>query len=226
MERCPSANRWRRCRGPTVKSLFGGEAAPTNFEDRAARVHNALYDHIREREVQFRLYLRNALLRWVDPNHTDEPQRPAFRLELLDAALEPLEDELNADEVQRLKAALSILIGPEAMIALRDVLRLDHKQARASGEWAVRQMVRSGAATRPTPLTATDRHSACVCTPSRAHRPSSPTRPEARADRVTAWGSLRRNRLLSGAGRPNETALRSAGKGARRYRRVVPVSAA
>jgi hypothetical protein len=29
------------------------------------------------------------------------------------------------------------------MIVLRDVLRLDHDDARAMGEWAVRQMVRA-----------------------------------------------------------------------------------
>jgi hypothetical protein len=86
---------------------------------------------------------RNALLRSLDADRADVPARPAFRLELLDAALEPLEPELDADDLERLKTALSILIGTEAMFAMRDVLRLDHEQARESGEWAVRQMVRA-----------------------------------------------------------------------------------
>jgi AcrR family transcriptional regulator len=128
---------------PTVKSLFGGDTAPTEAEDRVALVHNAMYDHIRDREVQFRLFHRNALLQSLDPGQNGEPLRPAFRLELLDAALEPLEGELETDQLDLLKTGLSILIGTEAMIAMRDVLRLDHDQARASGEWAVRQMVRS-----------------------------------------------------------------------------------
>jgi AcrR family transcriptional regulator len=128
---------------PTVESLFGGDAAPTEVEDRVALVHNAMYDHIRERERQFRLFHRNTLLRSLDHDHTDVPPRPAFRLELLDAALEPVEDELDTEELERLKTALSILIGTEAMIAMRDVVRLDHDQARASGEWAVRHMVRA-----------------------------------------------------------------------------------
>jgi AcrR family transcriptional regulator len=135
---------------PTVESLFGGDAAPTEVEDRVALVHNAMYDHIREREVQFRLFQRNALLRSLDHDHNDVPLRPAFRLELLDAALEPVEDELDTDKLERLKTALSVLIGTEAMIAMRDVVRLDHDQARASGEWAVRQMVRAAATTRST----------------------------------------------------------------------------
>jgi AcrR family transcriptional regulator len=128
---------------PTVQSLFGGDAVPTEVEDRVALVHNAMYDHIREREVQFRIFQRNALLHSLDHDQNDVPLRPAFRLELLDAALEPVEDELDTDELERLKTALSILIGTEAMIAMRDVVGLDHDQARASGEWAVRQMVRA-----------------------------------------------------------------------------------
>lgn len=126
---------------PTVQSLFGGEAAPTTAEDRAALVHNALYDHIRRHEVQFRLFMRNALLRSLDPDRTDEPQRRAGRLDLIDAALKPLERELDTEQLTRLKTGLSILIGTEATVVLHDVLRLNHDHARASGEWAVRQMV-------------------------------------------------------------------------------------
>jgi AcrR family transcriptional regulator len=128
---------------PTVESLFSGDGAPTDVEDRVALVHNTMFDHIRERETEFRLFHRNALLQSLDRERSDVPLRPAFRLELLDAALEPLDGELDADELERLKAALSILIGTEAMIALRDVVRLDHDQARTTGEWAVRGMVRS-----------------------------------------------------------------------------------
>jgi AcrR family transcriptional regulator len=128
---------------PTVKSLFGGDAAPTEVEDRVALVHNAMYDHIRQHEVQFRLFHRNALLRSLDPDRTEPALRPAFRLELLDTAVRPLEHELDDEELERLKTALSILIGLEAMFAMRDVLGLEHDEARARGEWAVRRMVRA-----------------------------------------------------------------------------------
>ena len=106
-----------------------------------------MYDHIHEHDVQFRLFLRNALLRTLEGDRTDESLRRAGRLELLDVALEPLEGELEAAQLEQLKATLSILIGTEATIVLRDVLRLDHEQARAHGEGAVRQVVR--AARRP-----------------------------------------------------------------------------
>ena len=46
-------------------------------------------------------------------------------------------------EIESLKTALSMMVGVEAMVVLRDVLRLDHAQAKAAGERAVREMVRA-----------------------------------------------------------------------------------
>jgi AcrR family transcriptional regulator len=126
---------------PTVESLFAAKDAPQDPEDRAGLVHNALYDTARDNEAQFRIFLRNSLLRAL--NGGADPFRGARRSALLDAALEPLASELPGEEIARLKTSLSMLVGIESLIVLRDVLRLEHQQARAAGEWAVRQMVRS-----------------------------------------------------------------------------------
>lgn len=61
----------------------------------------------------------------------------------LDEALAPLADELPAREIERLRTAVSMLVGVESIVVLRDVLHLDHDEARAAGEWAVREMVRA-----------------------------------------------------------------------------------
>jgi len=129
---------------PTAQSLFGNDTAPQDPEDRAALVQNALYDLVRDHEAEFRLFLRNSLLRGLeDPDSTGDPFRGARRSDLLDRALAPLEGELPASEIKRLKTALSILVGIESMIVLRDVLRLSHSEARAAGESAVRELVRA-----------------------------------------------------------------------------------
>ena len=128
---------------PTVTSLFGGADTPTDAEDRVALVHNVMYDHIRDREVDFRIFQRNSILRSLDADRTEPNLRPAFRLQLLDAALQPLEPEVDTEALQQLKTALCVLIGTEAVIAMRDVVGLDHDDARAHGEWAVRQLVRA-----------------------------------------------------------------------------------
>ncbi|MGZ4299837.1 MAG: TetR/AcrR family transcriptional regulator [Solirubrobacteraceae bacterium] len=129
---------------PTVQSLFSGPAAPQDPEDRAALVQNALYDLARDHEAEFRLFLRNSLLRALDdPDGTGDPFRGARRSVLLDTALAPLAQELRPEGITRLKTALSILVGVESMIVLRDVLRLSHDEARAAGEWAVRAMIQT-----------------------------------------------------------------------------------
>jgi AcrR family transcriptional regulator len=128
---------------PTVESLFGGDA-PTDPEDRVALVQNAFYDFTREHESQWRLFLRASIMRSLqDPDGTGDPFRGARRVALLDAALAPLAGELLPDELAQLKTALAVLVGGESLIVLRDVLRLDHHQARARGEQAVRQLVRA-----------------------------------------------------------------------------------
>jgi AcrR family transcriptional regulator len=135
---------------PTVDSLFGA-GAPIDPEDRVALVQNALYDLSRDHESEFRLFLRASVMRSLqDPDGTGDPFRGARRVALLDEALRPLADELTHEELEQLKTALAILVGGESLIVARDVLRLDHDQARAHAEGAVRQLVRA-ARQRPIP---------------------------------------------------------------------------
>lgn len=128
---------------PTVDSLLGPDA-PADPEDRAALVQNALYDLARDHEAEFRIFLRASLTRAArDGDGTMDTLRGARRAALLDAALAPLADELTAEEVERVTTAVAMLVGVESMVVLRDVLHLDHDEAREMGEWAVRQMIRA-----------------------------------------------------------------------------------
>lgn len=128
---------------PTVASLFGQDAPP-DPEDRVALVQNALYDLARDHETQFRLFLRTSLLRSVDDaDGGRDPFRGARRIDLLDHALAPLASELEIDKIEQLRTGLSMLVGVESLVVLRDVLGLDHDQARTAGEQAVREMVRA-----------------------------------------------------------------------------------
>ena len=128
---------------PTVQSLFG-DGAPADPEDRVALVQNALYDLSREHESELRLFLRAAITRSLqDKDDTADPFRGARRVALLDEALRPLADELTREELEQPKTALAMLVGGESLIVLRDVLRLDHDEARTRAEHAVRQLVRA-----------------------------------------------------------------------------------
>lgn len=126
---------------PRPEELFGRPDAPTEVEDRIVLVHDFLYDHIRSRETAFRNFLRGQLLLGMQDKQVDRTLRPAFRVDLIDAALEPITDELAPDQLDRLKNTLGVLIGTEALIASRDVLQLDDETARAHNAWACRVLV-------------------------------------------------------------------------------------
>lgn len=128
---------------PTVAALFGA-GAPDDPEERAVLVQHALYDLCRDHEAEFRVFLRGSITRSLtDRAGAPDPLRGARRSALLDEALAPLEGELPPAEIERLKGAISMMVGIEAVIVLRDVLHLGHDEARATGEWGVRQLVRA-----------------------------------------------------------------------------------
>ena len=131
---------------PTVASLFG-DGGPEDAEDRAVAVQHALFDLARDHEAQFRLFLRASMTRALeDGDAKRDSLRGARRTALLDAALEPLEGELDPEQLERLKAGLSMLMGIESLVVLGDIVRLDHDEARAASEWAVRRLVRAARA--------------------------------------------------------------------------------
>jgi AcrR family transcriptional regulator len=125
---------------PSAEELFGRDDAPTDPADRIALVSDVMYEHISAREKEFRIFLGDQLVRALDTSN-DAP-RPGFRMPLIDAALLPLNRQLAPKSLERLKHALSVLIGTEAVVTCRDVLQLDHKTGRNDMSWACRAIVR------------------------------------------------------------------------------------
>ena len=55
--------------------------------------------------------------------------RPGFRREWIDEAVRPLEPLVPAERLRQLKLALGAILGPEALIALKDVMGADLEEA-------------------------------------------------------------------------------------------------
>ena len=98
-------------------------AAVVEASDASIRLHEALY----------RALLRSSL--GVDPKGK-QPRRPADRRQWLNEALEPLRASLDRDSFDRLAGALSLCIGIEAHVTLRDVCGFSEDEARAIKVWA------------------------------------------------------------------------------------------
>lgn len=133
---------------PTAEQLFG-EPLEGPVE-RVLRVEETLNEILFANEVSTRLVARNTIDAWLASAPDHRPVRPGRRLRLLDAALEPLAAELEPTRLRRLRDALALTIGTEAVLATRDVCGLDVDEARDVTRWAsealVRQALLEGAA--------------------------------------------------------------------------------
>lgn len=96
---------------------------------------------VRDNDAAFRTMLRWHLAPRPAAEGAHAPPRGARRVRWLDAALEPLRDDLSAERYEQLKSALSALLGIEAWIAWRDVRALDADEAIAVARWMARALV-------------------------------------------------------------------------------------
>ena len=126
---------------PTPEAFFGEDRA-TDPLQRLERLDAALFPMIAENEAALRLLLARSLYRSADPDHDPAaPLRQNRRGPLIDAALEPARDAFDATSFETLKAALVVILGIEAEVAFKDVLRLDAAEAERIRRWMIRVLV-------------------------------------------------------------------------------------
>lgn len=126
---------------PEPADLFAG-GGPADPVARFERVEAALHEMMAANEVQLRMMLVHSLERRLKGAADDTlPARQNRRTPLLEAALAPVRDEFTPAARERLLAALSMIVGIEAIVALKDVLQLDGSQIRDVKRWAVKALV-------------------------------------------------------------------------------------
>jgi AcrR family transcriptional regulator len=69
------------------------------------------------------------------------PPRPARRLEYVEQALAPLRGRLAPDELDRLTFALTVTMGIESTLVLRDICGLESSEILAVQHWSARALV-------------------------------------------------------------------------------------
>ena len=102
-------------------------------------------------EAAFRNIVRVTVDRWfaerehreVDPDVV----RQTHRFEWIDHALAPIEDSLSTDLFRRLRFALALIMGAEALIVTRDVCRLQADEATQVMRWAATTLIQGALAT-------------------------------------------------------------------------------
>ncbi len=122
-----------------------GDDAPSALSDvpmRAGQVQARLFEHARENETQFRLFLSSANKAWVESDGKVE-LRSGRRLGMIDKALAPARDTLDEATYERLRDALAGMMGIESLTMMRDICELDPDAARDTMNWAVQTLVRA-----------------------------------------------------------------------------------
>lgn len=97
-------------------------------------------------EVFMRMFIRAALDRWLENRRSgiDEPVREGRRVGWLDQVLEPMRGDLGKAQYRRLRAALSLTLGIDSIIVMKDVCGLGDKEALEVLEWAAVALLRAG----------------------------------------------------------------------------------
>lgn len=78
-----------------------------------------------------------------DPIEPGVPPRPARRLEYVERALTPLQSRLDPADLDRLTFALTVVMGIESVLVLRDICGLDSEEILSVQHWAAGALVRA-----------------------------------------------------------------------------------
>lgn len=109
---------------------------------RLQKVETALYDMIIANESLLRTMLAHTIQQGPQPDGNGAlPRRQNRRMPLIEAALEPARDQFKPADLKALTRALALIMGPEAVIVVKDVLQLDDADARKMKRWAIRALV-------------------------------------------------------------------------------------
>jgi AcrR family transcriptional regulator len=106
---------------------------------RMERVDQAFEVMMSANEPALRLMLAQALERTV--KDADTPNRQNRRTPLIEAALAPARKDFRPGDFDKLKKALALIVGAEALLVFKDVLQVDEAEARKVKRWAMRALI-------------------------------------------------------------------------------------
>lgn len=97
-------------------------------------------------EIGLHVMERSFMTVWLDSESRDTSLRPGRRMNYIAPIVDSLKDELSPRARKRLKQALSIVMGTEAMIAVRDISGASVEESLDAAAWAARALVRQALA--------------------------------------------------------------------------------
>lgn len=102
---------------------------------------NALHKLLIDDEIGLHVMERSFMTVWLE-SESHEPLRPGRRMSYIEPIVDSLKGVLSPRARKRLKQALSIVIGTEALIAVRDISGATVDESLDTAAWAARALVR------------------------------------------------------------------------------------
>ncbi|MVV49338.1 TetR/AcrR family transcriptional regulator [Pseudomonas sp. PB120] len=97
-------------------------------------------------EIGLHAMERSFMTVWLENESHDKPLRPGRRMNYIEPIVDSLKDVLTPRARKRLKQALSMVMGTEAMIAVRDIGQASIEESLDAAGWAARALVRQALA--------------------------------------------------------------------------------
>jgi AcrR family transcriptional regulator len=121
---------------------------PDDAETRLDRTVLALQRGAIANEQLLRTMIRLTVSRPppTDQTHPAEPRRGYRRIEWIELALAPVRKQLGKKRFERLVSALTVCLGIDALIVLRDLRGLSDAEAEAVSLWSARALLRASIA--------------------------------------------------------------------------------
>ncbi|MGG5821974.1 TetR/AcrR family transcriptional regulator [Falsiroseomonas sp. HW251] len=133
-----------------VEAALAALPADGDPEARLLQLVDGLNAVLFANEAPMRTALRAYLDAWLEGRRAGDESpavREGRRRRYLDRVLEPVRQELTEREWHRLRAALSLTLGSEAMVVMKDVCRLGDAEALEVLRWTAAMLLRAALAT-------------------------------------------------------------------------------
>ncbi len=121
--------------GPDLEAVYAAAKTPASAADRLDAVVRADHHLVGKHETAFRTALR-AMLAPPTDDRSELPRRPGNRLRYLAEALVPLDDRLGTERLEHLVMALSMCVGIESVMVMKDICGLTPEAAERVKRWA------------------------------------------------------------------------------------------
>lgn len=113
-------------------------------------VLDRFYPIVLSEEVAMRTALRTYLDTWISSRGSGGqpvPVREGRRMRWIDRVLAPVQRDLTGAQYRRLRAALALTLGTDALVVMKDVCRIEsNKEALDVLRWSARALMRAGLA--------------------------------------------------------------------------------